>query len=209
MVDPETLVVFAGAVVLLLISPGPNMVFVLSHGMHYGWRGGLAAALGISLADLLLTLLTVAGVTGLVAAWPPSFDIIRYCGAVYLLWMAYRTLKSKGMPEKATCEKSPLKAVFISATLNSLLNPKALLFFIVFLPQFVTPASGMIAKQLLLLGGVLTLLAFIFHAGLGFFGGSVGRAIAGGGRFFSVQKWGLASVFGLLAVRLVVMSRPS
>ncbi|MDH4609077.1 LysE family translocator [Pseudomonas sp. BN102] len=209
MVDPEMLVVFAGAVVLLLISPGPNMVFVLSHGMHYGWRGGLAAALGISLADLLLTLLTVAGVTGLIAAWPPSFDIIRYCGAVYLLWMAYRTLKSNGMPEKATCEKAPLKAVFISATLNSLLNPKALLFFIVFLPQFVTPAKGMIAEQLLLLGGVLTLLAFIFHAGLGFFGGTVGRAIAGRGRFFSVQKWGLASVFGLLAIRLVVMSRPN
>jgi threonine/homoserine/homoserine lactone efflux protein len=209
MLDPETLVVFAGAVALLLISPGPNMVFVLSHGMHYGWRGGLAAALGISLADLLLTLFTAAGVTGLVAAWPPSFDIIRYCGAVYLLWMAYRTLKSNGMPERSACEKAPLKAVFVSATLNSLLNPKALLFFIVFLPQFVTPANGMIAEQLLLLGGVLTLLAFIFHLALGFFGGSVGRVIAGRGRSFSVQKWGLASVFGLLAFRLLVMSRPS
>ncbi|CAN7507352.1 LysE family translocator [Aquipseudomonas alcaligenes] len=209
MLDLDTFVIFTCAVALLLISPGPNMAFVISHGVSCGWRGGLAAALGISLADATLTLLTAAGITGLVAAWPPSFDIIRLAGALYLLWMAWKTLRSSATAGATGVAPLPLRAVLMRATLNSLLNPKALLFFIVFLPQFVVPERGPIAEQLLLLGALLTLLAFLFHAALGLVGGSMGRRLKGRGRFASLQKWGLASLFGALALRLVVMQRPA
>ncbi|MBS7664251.1 LysE family transporter [Pseudomonas lalucatii] len=208
MLEPQTLAIFLGAATLLLLVPGPNMLFVVSHGVHYGWRGGVAAALGIGLADLILTLLTAAGVTGLAAAWPPSFDLIRYCGAAYLLWMAYRSLRSVGPPAAAGCERAPLQAVVLRAMFNSLLNPKALLFFILFLPQFVVPGEGTLAGQLLLLGGLLTLLALVFHAALGLFGGGIGRALGGRERLGGLHRWGLAGVLGLLALRLVLMPRP-
>src|SRR5438445_466619 len=92
MVALSTLSVFLVAVLLLFLSPGPNMAFVLSHGIAYGPRGGFAAALGISAADLVLTVLTAMGVTAIVAAWPPAFDILRYIGALYLVWLAVRLI---------------------------------------------------------------------------------------------------------------------
>lgn len=208
MIDLQTLSLFCGAVMLLLISPGPNMAFVMSHGFTYGWRGGLAVALGISAADAVLTILTATGVTGLVAAWPPSFDIIRYVGAVYLLWMAWKALQGGKLSTSVIEQKVSLRTVFVRATLNSLLNPKGLLFFIVFLPQFVTPSAGTIAQQLIVLGLVLTLIAFVFHAALGAFGGAISRWFAGKSSLGKLQSRVLASVLTLMAVRLMLMSRP-
>lgn len=208
MLDLQTMAVFTGAVILLLLSPGPSMAFVMSHGFAYGWRGALASAAGIAFADVILTILTATGVTGLVAAWPPSFDIIRYCGALYLLWMAYKTLSSGKLVNTVAGKDVLMRSVFLRAMLNSLMNPKALLFFIVFLPQFVKPTEGMIAQQLLLLGGLLTILALLFHFLLGVCGHSFGRLLSANSRLANLQPKILASVLALLAVRLVVMSRP-
>lgn len=209
MIDLATLAVFSGAVLLLLLSPGPNMAFVISHGVTHGWRGGMASALGIGVADVLLTALTATGVTALVASWPPSFDVIRYAGVVYLLWLVFKTLQKSPGLDAAHIDRVPLGRVFLQAMLNSLLNPKALLFFVVFLPQFVRPEAGAIAVQLMVLGGVLTLIAAVFHVLLGIFGGALRRFFASRSRGGWLQKWGLAAVLTVLAVRLVVMSRPA
>ncbi|MBC3304106.1 LysE family translocator [Pseudomonas sp. SWRI18] len=209
MIDLATLAVFSGAVLLLLLSPGPNMAFVISHGVTHGWRGGVASALGISVADVLLTALTATGVTALVASWPPSFDLIRYAGVVYLLWLVFKTLQKKPGMDAAGVNRVPLGRVFVQAMLNSLLNPKALLFFVVFLPQFVRPQAGSIAVQLMLLGGVLTLIATVFHGVLGVFGGALSRFFARRSNSAWLQKWGLAAVLTVLAVRLALMSRPT
>ncbi len=209
MIDLATLAVFSGAVLLLLLSPGPNMAFVISHGVTHGWRGGLASALGISVADLLLTALTATGVTALVASWPPSFDLIRFAGVVYLLWLVFKTLQKSPRLDTTQIVRVPLKRVFLQAMLNSLLNPKALLFFVVFLPQFVRPQAGSIAAQLMVLGVVLTLIATVFHGVLGGFGGALSRFFARRSKSAWLQKWGLATVLMVLAVRLAVMSRPS
>ncbi|WP_448652119.1 LysE family translocator [Pseudomonas fluorescens] len=209
MIDITTLLMFSGAVLLLLLSPGPNMAFVISHGMSNGWRGGVASSLGIFVADVLLTVLTATGVTALVASWPPSFDVIRYAGVVYLLWLVFKTLQNSAGLDPAQVKRVRLSRVFLQAMLNSLLNPKALLFFLVFLPQFVRPEAGSIAVQLLVLGGVLTLIAGVFHALLGIFGGALSRVFAGNAQSARLQKWGLASVLMLLAARLALMSRPA
>lgn len=209
MIDLATLAVFCGAVLLLLLSPGPNMAFVISHGVSHGWRGGIACALGIGVADLLLTVLTASGVTALVASWPPSFDLIRYAGVVYLLWLVFKTLQKSPRLDTAHAHRVPLGRVCVQAMLNSLLNPKALLFFVVFLPQFVRPQAGSIAVQLLMLGGVLTVIAAVFHGLLGAFGGVLSRYFAKRPSSAWLQKWGLATVLTVLAVRLAVMSRPN
>ncbi|MFL1501753.1 LysE family translocator [Pseudomonas sp. O64] len=209
MIDFSTLLVFSGAVLLLLLSPGPNMAFVISHGVSYGWRGGVASGLGICVADVLLTALTATGVTALVASWPPSFDVIRYAGVIYLLWLVFKTLQKSPGLDTAQVKRVRLSRVFVQAMLNSLLNPKALLFFMVFLPQFVRPQAGSITLQLLMLGGVLTLIAGVFHVLLGVFGGALSRFFAGRAGSARLQKWGLASVLMLLAARLMLMSRPA
>lgn len=207
MIDLATLAVFSGSVLLLLLSPGPNMAFVISHGVSYGWRGGVAAGLGIGVADLLLTALTATGVTALVASWPPAFDLIRYAGVVYLLWLAFKTLQKKPSLDTAQVVRVRLGGVFMRAMLNSLLNPKALLFFMVFLPQFVHPEQGPIALQLVVLGLVLTSVSVVFHILLGVFGGVLRRRLASRSPYARLQALGLAAVLILLAVRLALLTR--
>ena len=207
MIDPATLSIFVGAVMLLLLSPGPNMAFVISHGASYGWRGGVASGLGIGLADLILTALTAMGITALVSSWPPAFDLIRYVGVLYLLWLAFKALQKTSATSDVA--QMPLKILMIRAMLNSLLNPKALLFFMVFLPQFVNAQRGSIAIQLVLLGVVLTLVSGVFHTLLGVFGSTVSRRISSTSTFAKWQSVGLAAVLLLLAVRLALMTRPA
>ncbi|CRM82910.1 Leucine efflux protein [Pseudomonas sp. 31 R 17] len=209
MVEPSTLLLFAGAVLLLLMSPGPNMAFVIAHGASYGWRGGVAAAFGIGAADLVLTALTAAGLTAAIAQWPPSFDLIRWAGAFYLLWMAWNALRVRAARSTHATLQASLMSVFIRAMLNSLLNPKALLFFMVFLPQFVVRGSSAVALQIVTLGLVLTLIAIIFHVVLGLMGGIIRGYASHHGESAKWQSRGLAFVLVLLAVRLALTSRPA
>ncbi|MBS0343252.1 MAG: LysE family translocator [Proteobacteria bacterium] len=210
MIELSTLAVFAGAVLVLLLSPGPNMAFVMAHGAAFGPRGGTAAAFGIGLADLILTVLTAMGITAAALAWTPSFDLIRYAGAAYLLWLACKALRNAGRAAElgdAVEKQTSLARVFMRATLNSLLNPKALLFFMVFLPQFVEPGQGEVRQQLFLLGCALTVISIIFHALLGAIGDLAGRVLSDSPAARWIQSYGLAAVFMLLALRLAAMPR--
>ncbi|QGW80703.1 LysE family translocator [Variovorax paradoxus] len=211
MISLATLALFLVAVLALFLSPGPNMAFVLSHGVAHGPRGGFAAALGISSADLVHTLFAATGVTALVAAWPPSFDLLRYAGALYLLWLAVQSLRSNnsGLPGGTRAQPSAFARIVRMAFFNNLVNPKALLFFMVFLPQFVDPAGGSVPLQLVQLGVMLSAAALVFNTVLGACSGQVGRWLQrrpGAERF---QRGLLALVMVGLAIRLLLLDRPS
>lgn len=207
--DAATLWLFLLAVLALFLSPGPNMAFVLSHGLAHGTRGGLAAAIGISAADLVHTLCAATGVTALVAAWPPSFDLLRYTGAAYLLWLAAQALR----PGKARSQEKAAPASFARivrmALLNNLVNPKALLFFMLFLPQFVHPSRGQVTLQLLVLGVTLSAAALVFNTLLGAFSGQIGRLLQARPGAEKFQRSVLALTMAGLALRLVFLDRPS
>jgi len=209
MIDSTTMLVFVGAVFMLMFSPGPNMAFVVAHGVAFGWRGGVAAAAGIAAADLVLTALTVAGVTALITQWPPSFDLLRFGGAIYLLWMAWNTLCKPGVLLGRDASQTTLTGVARRAMLNSLLNPSALLFFIVFLPQFADVSRGAVWLQLLVPGLVLSTIAIGFHAALGALGASAARLFVNRPEATRWHSRGLALVLLLLAVRLMAISLQS
>ena len=206
--EPASLGLFAAAVLLLLMSPGPNMAFVIAHGVGYGWRGSVAASLGIGLADLALTALTALGITAVVAQGPLAFDLIRLAGVLYLLWMACKAWRNPSVLTTQAGSQRALFSVTLRSMLNSLLNPKALLFFMVFLPQFVDAAKGQVPQQLIALGVLLTLISFLFHAALGALGGAVNRWLAGNTQAARWQSHTLALVLALLALRLALMARP-
>ncbi len=208
MIETSTLLTFSFAVLMLFLSPGPNMFFVLSHGIAHGSSGGLAAALGIVAADLVLTFLTATGVTALIAALPASFDVLRLAGAMYLLWLAWQSLVSSGQPKIGLANNIPKLEIFRRAMLNSLLNPKALLFFMLFLPQFANAKNGNVGWQLLILGLVLTFISLFFHSALGVFSGSVGQLFTRYPKAAKIQSWFLAGVMIFLAIRLLLLERP-
>ena len=217
-VDLTTYLLFSGAVVMLLLSPGPNMAFVMSHGIAFGPQGGLAAAAGIGFADLVMTLLTVTGVTAMVAAWPPSFDVLRYAGTAYLLHLAIQAIRTRRIDSASasaaieSLEKS-VRKVFVKALTGSLINPKPMLFFVIFLPQFVDPTRASVDLQLAVFGLTLALSAFVFHALLGLFSAAIGRRVqrlvAHCPRVARLQQCGLAGVMMALAAYLFLTERPT
>lgn len=209
MVEPQTLLVFSLAVLALLISPGPNMAFLLSHSISHGARGGLAVALGIFVADVVLTILTATGISAMIATWPPFFDFLRYVGAFYLLWLAYKALQARSAVEIENQKKTAISSIAWKAMLNSLFNPKALLFFMLFLPQFVNPANASVASQIIILGSVLTVIAFVFHTLLGIFSGAIAAYVNRNSKFARFSAWMLAAVFVALASKLILLEKPS
>lgn len=209
MIDPSTLAIFLLAVLTLFLSPGPNMAFVLSHGAAHGPRAGFAAALGIGTADLLHTLSAATGITALVAAWPPAFDIIRYAGVLYLVWLAVQAIRSPGKAAIAQCKPTSMAQIYRMAMLNCLLNPKALLFFMVFLPQFVNVGRGHVPLQIVELGVTLSVASIIFNAVLGGFSGQIGKFLNRNPRAAKFQSWFLGGVLVALAVRLLLLDRPN
>jgi len=204
-----TLLVFSAAVLGLLLSPGPNMAFLLSQSLAHGARGGLAVAAGILVADLAMTMLTAAGIAAMVAGWSPSFDVLRFAGAVYLAWLAVQAMRARGAAQVRATTRVALSRVLRGAAVNSLLNPKALLFFLVFLPQFVQPERGTVTWQLLVLGACLSVLAFAFHALLGAFSGGVGRFVSGNATLARWTGGVQAAVMLGLAARLLLLDRPA
>jgi threonine/homoserine/homoserine lactone efflux protein len=209
MIELSTLLTFTVAVLMLFLSPGPNMFFVLSHGIAHGAKGGLAAAFGIVAADVVLTVLTAVGITALIAAWSASFDILRFAGAIYLLWLAFQGIRSAGQPKISKAQNIAQFEIFKRAMLNSLLNPKALLFFMLFLPQFANAKNGSIGWQLLILGLVLTVISMFFHSALGISSGYIGQLLTRYPKAAKVQSWFIAAVMIFLAVRLVLLERPT
>jgi threonine/homoserine/homoserine lactone efflux protein len=218
-ISVTTLGVFLLAVLALFAVPGPNMLFVMTHGVTLGPRGGLAAALGIGLADVVLTVLAAAGIAAAVMALAASFELIRTAGALWLLWMAWGAWRSSAaqtrpaMPtgdEHHTPSQAParLRDVVLQSMLNSLLNPKALLFFVVFLPQFVEPGRAPVPEQLLMLGGVLTAASVMFHGALGVACGLLKQRLLPSSRHARWLQRGLAGVLAGLAVRLWLLERP-
>ena len=208
MPSASTLLLFSAAVLGLLLSPGPNMAMVVSQGAAHGARGGIASAAGIFVADLLMTLLVCAGIAAVITAWPPSFALLRWAGAGYLAWLAWNAWhRHERAAQDAPVLPSPWQA-FRGAALVSLLNPKALLFFLVLLPQFADPHRGNIPPQLLVLGLLLSSLAFFFHALLGMVAGRVVRAFR---RNTGALRWLDRLQVGVLlglAMRLLLLERP-
>ena len=209
MPDATNLYLFIVAALLLLIVPGPNMAIVTSHAVAHGWRAGLAAALGITLADLLMTVLVSAGLGALVMSWAPAFDLLRWAGACYLMWLAWQALKAPPSDTDTQPTQASLRKILARATLNSLLNPKALLFFMVFLPQFVTVGTSSVTLQLMCLGVLLALIALVFHSLLGFCAGRLHARLRNGLIPKRLGAYGFAAVMAALAARLVFLNRPT
>ena len=208
MPDPSTFALFVVAVATLLLSPGPNLALVASYGMTQGPLAGVAAAGGIAVANLILTTMTATGLTALVAAWPPSFDVLRCVGAGYLVWLAYRTLTSTRALAGVAVDRRPLVAIVRHGTLNCLLNPQVLLFHLVFIPQFVAPAAGPIALQLMVLGVTTAVLGFVFNGAVGAASGRLGALLAKHPRAARRRNVVLGIVLLAIAVHLLAMPPP-
>jgi threonine/homoserine/homoserine lactone efflux protein len=153
----STLALFALAALALIAIPGPNMLFVAAQSMSGGRRTGVAAAAGLLTGTLIYVFAAAAGVAALIASSALAFDVLRYAGAAYLVFLGIKAWRSRQAPSAIPVDT---RRAYRQAIVVNLLNPKTALFFLAFLPQFVDPARGPAAVQVLVLGAVLCGIGF-------------------------------------------------
>lgn len=167
---------FLATAVMLTATPGPDNLMVLSMGMSRGRRAGMAFGLGCALGCLSHTLLAVVGVSALVAASPVAFTALKMAGGAYLLWMGVQAWRHAGAVRVGgeAMAETPLRQLFVKGLIANAINPKVVLFFLSFLPQFVVAQQGQVEWQLGLLGVLFTVQAALLFGLLGYFSGGIG-----------------------------------
>jgi len=205
MLDGTQTLAFLATALLLTATPGPDNLMVLSMGISRGRRAGIAFGLGCALGCLSHTLLAVVGVSALVAASPVAFAALKVAGGVYLLWMGVQAWRHAGAVRVGgdAMNETPLRQLFVKGLIANAINPKVVLFFLSFLPQFVVASQGQVEWQLGLLGVLFTAQAALLFGLLGWFSGGIGAWL---NRRPSVGQWldRLAgTVFIGLGVRMI------
>ncbi len=208
-IDPITLSAFSLAVVVLALTPGPDLFLILGRGLAQGRVAAIFTALGFLLAGVVQVPLLALGLATLIAENPVLFDLIRYAGGAYLIWRGAKMLfgpvpDPAGEGSAAASRGEALREGFVA----SLVNPKGHAFMLAFLPQFVDPTAGSVAIQFVVLGLVMRVVAFMVEVTLATFSGTVGAVLRRSRR----ARVTLERVAGLLivaiGVRLLLLEPP-
>ena len=202
MIDLVVLPVYLTAVLALLMLPGPDMLLIASSSMSYGKKVGLFASLGNATSGVILTLLAAMGVSTLVAMSPIALKVLHLLGGAYLLKMGWDCMRAQASSAPELDQMSKMATTYYQrALMSNLLNPKALVFFVMFLPQFVsnniTATSG---EQMLALGLLLNVMGLLFNLLLVALAGSVGKGLIENDKFRMVQHKLMGLVFVILAL---------
>ncbi len=192
----------------LNIVPGPDMLYVLARSAHQGRRAGLASALGIAGGCVIQTALVALGLAGILAAVPLAYDIVKFVGAGYLIYLGLRALFSRQSAlNTPQVEQTALWRIFVQGVLTNVLNPKVALFFLAFLPQFTSPTYGSVPLQIIILGTLFNLSGTLVNTVVALLAGSLGGWLKRSTRVSRALNWLTGCIFVGLGVRLAFLQR--
>lgn len=214
MPTPETLLSFTGLCLLLAAMPGPDNLFVVLQSAQHGWRAGLSVVVGLCLGVMGHTTAVALGLAAALLASPQALALLQWGGAAYLAWMAWQAWRApvhvlqpvgQGTSEGGAVVAPPasLRMVLRGVAMN-LSNPKVLVFFLAFLPQFADAARGPVAGQILLLGGVFMVCTLLVFGGMAYFSGAAGAFLQSSVRARTWLNRVAALVFMGMALRLAL-----
>ena len=201
MIDPGLLLAFLPAVVLLMLLPGPDMLLCLAQGLRGGPRRGVAAAAGVSTGVLVNVTLAGLGLGALVAAFPDAIRVVRWAGAAYLLWVAWRTWTTPLVVAIGGAAPGRWIAYRDGLVVN-LTNPKVILFVLALLPQYVNPALPVL-PQFVTMGAIMALGALIVNGAVGWSAGRAAGLLLRSTRTERTLRRLAAALFAGLALRIV------
>jgi threonine/homoserine/homoserine lactone efflux protein len=201
---------FLTAAVLLNLSPGPDMAFILGHTVRGGKRCGFAAMAGVWMGALLHIIAAAAGLSAILASSATAFTAVKWLGAGYLIWLGFSALMSKGpaLSPSAAAPSISTRQVLRQGVLVSLLNPKVAIFFLAFLPQFVVPGAGATELQMLLHGLLVVAVAAVVEPPLVIFGEKLTQGIRNRPEIALWLDKTLGAVLVALGVRLITQDYP-
>ncbi len=209
MPDFATLALFAAAALALCATPGPDMLLIASRSISQGRASGFATLAGIQVGTYCHALAAALGLSQLFLLVPLAYDIVRYAGAAYLLYLAWQAFRSSGVipTPAASAQRYPIGTVFRQGLLTNLLNPKMALFVLALFPQFVDPNAGSVAVQILLLATVLNLIGILVNGAVILTASGLGRAFSARTRWRRAPQILLGTVFAGLAAKLAFDER--
>ena len=204
MPDSSSLGLFVGAAIALLLVPGPAVLYIVGRSMRDGRAAGLVSVLGICTGTFCHVVAAAAGLSAALRASPLLFATIRYAGAAYLVWLGVRALLDRdgATGRRDFSGRHGPGQIFAEGVLVNLLNPKTALFFLAFLPQFVDPTRGSVARQVVVLGGLFVALSLISDSVYALIAGTFAEYLKDHARFWRSQRYVTGGIFvalGLLA----------
>lgn len=209
MLTVQELAWFALAALVLVLTPGPNMIYCISRTLCQGRSAGLMSLGGVVLGFVVHLLAASFGLTALLLAVPLAFDTIKLAGAMYLLWLAWQAVKPGALAPFETRElpHDPPRTLFLMGFMTNLLNPKVAMFYLSFFPQFLHPERGELLLQSLSLGTVQIGISTGVNTVLICFAAGMAGFLNRNRRWMRVQRYAMGSVLGLLALRLLSEKR--
>lgn len=205
-VPSATLAGFAAIALAMVLTPGPNMAYLVSRTICQGRAAGLVSLGGVGIGFVVYVLLAAFGITALLFAVPLAYDALRLAGAAYLGWMAWNTLRPGGASpfQLRDLPADSHRRLFSMGLLTSLLNPKVAALYLSLLPQFVDPAGGNILGQTILLGMTQIAISLTVNALIVLTAGAVSVFLAGRPFWTLVQRWLMGTVLAGLALRMAI-----
>jgi threonine/homoserine/homoserine lactone efflux protein len=194
--NPSHLALFVGAALLLLVVPGPAVLYVVTQSVSHGRRAGIASVAGITTGTLVHIAAATVGLSALLASSALAFDVVKYLGAAYLIAIGIRRLAGFESDDEPHRESSRnLGRLYRQGIVVNVLNPKTALFFLAFLPQFVDPARAAAWLQILALGLLFAALGFLSDSTWALTTGTLGERLRRSRRFPGVRRYVSGSVF--------------
>lgn len=209
MPDLSSLIAFGLVALGMVLTPGPNMIYLVSRSISQGRKAGLISLGGVALGFAFYLPCAALGITALLMAVPYAYDALRFAGAVYLLYLAWQAVKPGGHSPfhvKALPKDSPRK-LFAMGFLTNLLNPKIAVMYLSLLPQFIEPDHGSVLVQSLMLGLTQIMVSISVNTLIVLTAGSVAVFLAGRPSWIAVQRWLMGTVLAALAVRMATEAR--
>jgi len=209
MPDISTIMLFSAAALVLTATPGPDMLLIASRSISQGRAAGFLTYAGIALGTYCHALAAALGLSQLFLAVPAAYEVIRWAGCFYLLYLAWKTIRSEGTPFQPTSglKQFSMARILCEGLATNLLNPKMALFVLALFPQFLQPEKGALTLQILVLATVLNGIGLGVNGAVILLSGHIRSRMTGLGRFRKLPQYLLATVFAGLACRLAFGTR--
>ncbi len=209
MPELDNLLAFAAIALGMVLTPGPNMIYLISRSICQGRTAGLISLCGIALGFLVYMLCAAYGLTALVMAVPYAYDAIRIAGAAYLLWLAWQAVRPGGRSsfEVRDLPQDGPARLFSMGLLTALLNPKIAVMYLSLLPQFIEPEKGSLLGQAVVLGSAQIAISVAVNSAIIVSAAFIARFLTQRPGFALVQRWLMGTVLAGLAVRMATEAR--
>ncbi len=199
---------FFAASWILIITPGPDMIYVITRGVSQGRKAGVISAVGVTLGILVHTFFAAFGLAIILRTSALAFLAVKFVGAGYLVYLGIKSIKDKTTFTFSNDKPHRrIRKVFVQGILSNVLNPKVALFFLAFLPQFVNPKYGTASVQMVCLGLTFALFGVVFLVLLGYFSGGIGSWLSRKHNLAEKLRWFTGGVLILLGLRLAFIER--